>query len=56
MTDNQNFLDSIARFLHFTTEPFDNWEWDGSELLIILNNRVIERYTFADLKEIFMNY
>lgn len=52
----QRQLDLIARFLHFTTEPFDDWDWDGKELIIILNNKIIERYTFRDLKEIITNF
>ena len=42
MTDNQNLLYLIARFLHLTTEPFDNWEWDVEELLIIFKSKIIE--------------
>lgn len=46
----------ISRFLHTTTEPFDNWEWDGEELLIILNNKIIERYSFNDLITIIKDF
>lgn len=48
--------DLISRFLHLTTEPFDDWDWDGEELIIILNNVVIERYTYNDLKEIIADF
>jgi hypothetical protein len=41
----------ISRFLHFTTEPFDDWDWDGQDLRI-LSNDIIEKYTYEDLKEI----
>jgi hypothetical protein len=55
MNDLQTQHDLISRFLHTTTEPFDTWDWDGKELLIFLNNRIIERYTLNDLKSI-INY
>ena len=48
--DMQEQLDSIERFLHYTTEPFDDWEWDGEELSIWLSDERIERYSFADVK------
>lgn len=46
----QKQLDLIARFLHYTTEPFDDWFWDGEELLIIYKNKIIETYLYNDLK------
>ena len=49
--DLQTQSDLISRFLHYTTEPFDDWNWDGEELLIILNNVIIERYSYFNLKE-----
>lgn len=49
-------LDLISRFLHYTTEPFDNWDWDENELLIFLNNKIIERYSFYDLKSIIKGF
>jgi hypothetical protein len=50
--DEQKQLDLIDRFLHSTTEPYDDWFWDGEELQIIDNNVTIERYNKNDLKEI----
>lgn len=52
----QKQLDLIARFLHYTTEPFDDWDWDGNELLIFLNNKIIERYSLVDLKSIIQGF
>ena len=52
----QKQLDLISRFLHFTTEPFDDWYWDGIELLIVLKRKIIERYSFEDLKSIIEDF
>ena len=54
--DIQNQSDLISRFLHYTTEPFDDWDWDGEELIIILGNEVIERYNYHDLKEVIKGF
>jgi len=54
--DIQTPSDSISRFLHYTTEPFDDWDWDGEELIIILKNEIIERYTYNDLKEFIQDF
>jgi hypothetical protein len=56
MNDSQIQCDLISRFLHTTTEPFDNWDWDGNELLIFLRNKIIERYSLNDLKSIIKNF
>jgi len=42
----------ISRFLHYTTEPFDEWNWDGQFLEIYLNDKMIEHYAYEDLKSI----
>jgi hypothetical protein len=39
----------ISSFLKLSTEPYDDWEWDGKELNVILRNRIIERYSREDL-------
>jgi hypothetical protein len=39
----------ISRWLHTTTEPFDNWEWDGEELHIYLDDIEIETYDLETL-------
>lgn len=49
--DMQEQLDLIERFLHYTTEPFDDWEWNGKELSIWLSDEPIERYSFTDVKD-----
>ena len=54
--DTQNHLELIARFLHYTNEPFDKWDWDGKELIIFFDNKIIERYSFNDLLTIIKNF
>jgi len=41
----------IERWLHGTTEPFDDWEWDGRELTLFLHNQPIEKYARKTLVE-----
>jgi len=36
MTTEQHL---IERWLHGTTEPFDDWDWDGLELTLFLKHR-----------------
>ncbi len=48
----QTKLDKIRKFLPETTEPFDDWFYDGEELKIFLNDELIEVYSNKDLKEI----
>lgn len=45
-------LDKIRKCLSETTEPFDDWYYDGQELKIFLNEELIEVYNNKDLKEI----
>jgi|APSaa5957512622_1039677.scaffolds.fasta_scaffold164050_1 hypothetical protein len=52
--DSEN--NKIERWLHTSSEPFDDYDWDGSELLIfnetmLDGTEVSERYTRQDLKE-----
>lgn len=47
----QKKLDKISGFLKETTEPFDDWDYDGKELKIFLNDELIEEYSKQDLKE-----
>lgn len=42
----------ISRFLHCTTEPFDDWSWNGVCLEIYLKEKIIEQYLYKDLKKI----
>lgn len=50
-TEEQTRLDLIQNWLKRTTEEFDDWDYDGTELVIILNNQTIERYSRSDIKE-----
>lgn len=56
MKNLQTQCDLISRFLHTTTEPLNNWDWDGNELLIFLDNKIIERYTFYDIKSVIKDF
>ena len=52
--DSEN--NKIERWFHTSSEPFDDYDWDGSELLIfnetmLDGTEVSERYTRQDLKE-----
>ena len=38
----QNRLNKIQFFLSRTTEAFDDWEYNGDELFVILKNKIIE--------------
>jgi hypothetical protein len=42
----------IYSYFKTTTEPFDLIEWDGKELLVILDDKIIENYTFEDINEL----
>lgn len=35
----------IERWLHGTTEPFDDWDWNGRELTLFLHHEPTETYT-----------
>ncbi|MDA8014698.1 MAG: hypothetical protein MPK09_03670 [Gammaproteobacteria bacterium] len=48
----QRQIDAIFRFFKTTTEPYDDLDWNGVDLLVFLNDRVIEKYAYADLAEI----
>lgn len=49
--DEQRELDLIQNWLADTTEEFDDWDYDGKELIIFLKNLPIERYTAENIKE-----
>lgn len=42
--EEQTRLDKIHYWLSRTTEQFDDWWYDGQELVIILKGKEIERY------------
>jgi len=48
----QNELDKIQFWLSRTTEPFDDWEWDGNTLVVWLNGKPIERYSQNDVAQL----
>lgn len=48
--DQQEKLDLIQYWLSQTTEEFDDWYYDGEELIIILRGKIIERYDNESLK------
>jgi len=48
----QNRIDKIQFFLSRTTEPFDDWDYDGDHLKIFLHNELTETYSNRDLSEI----
>jgi hypothetical protein len=45
----QEEYDKIYSFLKTTSEPFDELDWDGETLDVILNNQINERYTRKDI-------
>jgi hypothetical protein len=47
--DKQRELDIIQSWLSDTTEPFDDWDFNGEELLILLKGNIIERYTKKEM-------
>ena len=52
MNTMQHQYDLIYSFFKTTTEPFDDLEWDGKILNVWLNEKIIERYNYKDLKEL----
>lgn len=49
--DLQEQLDLIDSYLRKTTEPYDDWDWDGESLIVLLDGQVIEEYSYDELKE-----
>ncbi len=49
--DIQKQHDAISQFFKYTCEPYDTLEWDGSVLLVFLNDEPIETYTIQDMME-----
>jgi hypothetical protein len=52
----QKQYDLIYSFFKTTSEEFDSLEWDGSILSVILNDKIIEIYSYNDLKELIKNF
>lgn len=44
----QDKLDKIQFFLARTTESFDDWDYDGDEL-ILFDGEIIEKYSAKDI-------
>ncbi len=54
--DIQTQYDRIYEYFKTTTEPFDNLEWDGYELLVIMDCKVIERYDINLLRKLLKDF
>jgi hypothetical protein len=50
--DLQKQYDLIHSYFKTTTEPYDELDWDGDTLLVLLENKIIEKYSYEELKEI----
>ena len=50
--DLQKQDDLIHSYFKTTTEPFDELDWDGDTLLVLSNGKIIEKYSYEELKEI----
>lgn len=48
----QRQYDLIYSYFKTTTEPFDNLEWNGKVLKVWLKDKMIETYSFQNLKEL----
>lgn len=53
---SQQQLNEIDRYLSKTSEPFDDWEWDGEILIIFKDCKPIEFYSFLDLCQMIPNF
>jgi len=51
MKEFQKELNKVERFVKKSTEHYDDWDWDGEKLVIIIDDEVAETYSKADLKE-----
>jgi hypothetical protein len=52
MEKQQIILDAIQFWLADTTEPYDDWDWDGEFLTIFVSDKEIEKYSFEDLQSV----
>ena len=48
----QEEYDKIYSFFKQTTDPFDELDWDGKELNVLLDNEIIETYSKDDIKDL----
>jgi len=44
--DLQKQYDLIRSYFKTTTESFDELDWDGEVLLVLLNDKIIEEYSY----------
>ena len=44
-------LNKISRFMSKSTENWDDWDWDGEELKVFIDDEVVETYSKKDLIE-----
>lgn len=49
LIEEQRKLYLIIKWLAETTEPFDDWDYDGEVLIILFEDEVIERYTKEEM-------
>lgn len=52
MEKQQIILDAIQLWLADTTEPYDDWDWDGEFLTIFVDDEEMEKYSLEDLQSI----
>ncbi|NUM32650.1 MAG: hypothetical protein HUU47_10065 [Bacteroidetes bacterium] len=52
----QEQYDKIYSYFKTTSEPFDKLDWDGSILKVLLNEKLVEEYSVADLKEFIRDF
>jgi len=48
----QEEYDKIYSFFKTTIEPFDELDWNGKRLNVVLNNKTIEIYSKEDINEL----
>ncbi len=48
----QEQYDLIRSYFKTTTEPFDELDWDGDILLVLLDGKITEKHIYNELKEI----
>jgi hypothetical protein len=56
MDELQNQYNLIHSFFKTTNEPYDYLNWSGEKLLVFLKGKIIEQYTFNDLKSIIEDF
>ena len=49
-------IDLIEDWLHASSEPFDDWDWDGEELTLFLHGAPIEKYPREILAEVIQGF